>query len=114
MSSQFETYQERTCQVIKLQGRFVEDDEHAEFLTNIQTLSEKGSSKFVIDLKELNYINSSGINLLVKLVKYLNERDGKIVFTSVPENINELLTIIGLNAVFTIQPSINEGLQYLN
>ncbi|MFT4879743.1 MAG: anti-anti-sigma factor [Flavobacteriales bacterium] len=114
MSSQFETYPERTCQVIKLQGRFVEDEEHAGFLKNIQDLCDAGESKFVIDLKELKYINSSGINLLVKLVKYLNGKEGKIVFTSVPEKINELLTIIGLNAVFAIQPSINEGLQYLN
>ena len=114
MSSQFETYPERTCQVIKLQGRFVEDEEHTGFLKNIKDLCDAGESKFVIDLKELKYINSSGINLLVKLVKYLNGKEGKIVFTSVPENINELLTIIGLNAVFAIQPSINEGLQYLN
>lgn len=114
MSDQFEMYTESTCSVFKLKGRFVEDDSHKEFFNEIKDACEAGNKKFIIDLTELTYINSSGINLLVKLVKYLNAEEGQIVFTGVPENINELLTIIGLNAVFAIEPSIEEGLQQLN
>lgn len=114
MSEQFEMYTESTCAVFKLKGRFVEDESHKDFFNEIKEACENGNKKFIIDLTELTYINSSGINLLVKLVKYLNAEEGKIVFTGVPDNINELLTIIGLNAVFAIEPSIKEGLQQLN
>lgn len=110
----FTSFDREECAVFQLSGRFVEDDDHRDLLDRVALAADNGRERFVFDLANLSYINSSGINVIVKIVKQLNDKRARLVFTSVPEKINELLTIMKLNAVLAIQPSLEEGIQSLN
>jgi anti-anti-sigma factor len=100
--------------LINLSGRFVEDESDLALIEQVETQCALGQSRFIIDLSALSYMNSTGINLLVKCIKRLNDRQAKLVFTAVPEHILELLNIIQLNSIIHISPSIEEGIQTLN
>ncbi len=114
MSAEIHSYEEQDCRVIKLSGRFVEVENHNDFRANIQDALRNGKKDFVIDLKGLEYLNSSGINAIVRGIAAMNESGARVVFTRVPDRITELLNVIKLNALLTIYPSIEEGLQSLN
>lgn len=103
-----------SCCVFALHGRFVEDDDQRKLLADIRSQIDAGKRKFLIEMKDLGYINSSGINLLVKVIKLTNDNDSKLVFTNVPAHINELLAIIKLNAMLAIRPDLDAGILYLN
>lgn len=101
------------CTVMKLMGRFIEDETDQSLLSAIHDALQSDCHKFIIDLEGLSHINSSGINMLVKTVKLINGHGGRSVFIAVPPKIEELLEIIKLNAVFEIAPDFDAGLNAL-
>ncbi len=114
MSKDIEAFEKGDCMVYRVTGRFVEDESHQALLRQVEHATERDFKKFLVDLEGLEYVNSSGINLLVKMVKHLNQHKAQLVFTSVPDKVRELLTIIKLNAVLDIHPSMDDGIQSLN
>lgn len=114
MSADIHSYQERDCLVVRLSGRFVEAQYHLHFREAVEEALSGGQKSFVIDLENLEYLNSSGINAFVRVITSLNSHGARVVFTRVPKRINELLNVIKLNALLTIYPSLEEGLQSLN
>lgn len=114
MNAQLETYRKDHCMICQLSGRFVEANDHDAFFDWFTKSVADGHKKFVIDFNQLEYMNSSGVNQLVKVIKLLNEAKASLVFTRVPERIDQLLNIIKLNALLTIHTSLEEGIQSLN
>lgn len=102
------------CQVITLKGRFIEDHESDHLNQHIAEYLEKGIKYIIVDLGEVAYLNSSGINSITKAVKKVNNQNGRIIFAAVPERIHELLHVIKLNAILEIVPSVEKGKQLLN
>lgn len=100
--------------LIELSGRFIEDASDVMLVEQIDGQCKQGKAHFIIDLSALTYMNSTGINLLVKCIKRLNDCQARVVFTSAPDHILELLNIIQLNSIIHISPSIEEGIQNLN
>ncbi len=100
--------------LIHLSGRFVENENDVALLEQIETQFEREQTRFIIDLSAVSYMNSTGINLLVKCIKRINERKAQLVFTAAPDHILELLSIIQLNSIIHLSPSIEEGIQNLN
>lgn len=74
-----------------------------------QELKEKlnnivGENKkdLIIDCKELNYIDSTGLGIFVATLKKAKQYDKKIVILNLKENIKKLFIITGLDKVFEI------------
>lgn len=114
MSAEIRSYEQSHCRVIHLSGRFVEAENHNDFKQSIDEALASGQKGFVIDMQGLEYLNSSGINAIVRGITALNTHGARVVFTRVPDRINDLLNVIKLNALLTIYPSLEEGLQSLN
>lgn len=55
-----------------------------------------------IDCKELNYIDSTGLGILVGTLKKARQKDKTIVISNLKDNIKKLFIITGLDKVFTI------------
>lgn len=102
------------CMVLEVRGMLIENDNYEDLRLFVDQSIREGQRKFVIDLGNLRLINSSGINLLVGIIKRINEHDGQVVFTRVPDKVTELLNIIRLNAMLSLKNSIDEGIQSLN
>lgn len=113
MRLQVKNSNDLSCRVISLSGRFIELHDKQNLHALIQKELADGQSRFVVDLSQLKHLNSNGINEIVKTIKLVNNKQAKIIFTCVPEHITELLSIIKLNAVLEIAPSIEVGIQTL-
>lgn len=57
----------------------------------------------LIDCKDLNYIDSTGLGIFVGALKKVKQYEKKIVLTNLKENIKKLFIITGLDKIFVIE-----------
>ena len=69
----------------------------------------KDNNKFLVDMKELRHINSSGLGVLITLLTRSRKAGGDVVLANLPANIQNLLLITKLNSIFKIANSLEEG-----
>lgn len=64
---------------------------------------EKGHKRFVIHLADVNYIDSSGLGVLVALQKRALQNGGGVVIEGLTGTVKELFELTRLTKVFEIQ-----------
>ena len=94
---QYDSYLRNRYKVIHLKGKFIEHETATALLREMELDVQSETNRFLIDLKGLQYVNSVGINSIVKLVHMVNLNNGSLVFSNVPERIMELLELIRLS-----------------
>ena len=67
--------------------------------------------KFVIDLKECEFIDSTFLSTLVTTLKYLLGKGGNIKLSSVSSEVQSLLELTGTHRVFEIYETRKEAVQ---
>lgn len=67
------------------------------------TLMESGQKQFVIDLSAVQYIDSSGLGVLVAIQKRIMQLKGSIIITGANGLVKELFELTRLNKIFTMQ-----------
>jgi len=75
----------------------------------LNEMIEEKKSEIQIDCKELSYIDSSGLGVLIGILKKLKEEGKNLVVLNARPNILKLLSITGLDKVFVIKENQNEG-----
>lgn len=68
----------------------------------LYSLVETNKKDLIIDCKELNYIDSTGLGIFVGALKKAKQYEKKIIITNLKDNIKKLFTITGLDKVFQI------------
>ena len=69
----------------------------------VRDLSDKGTSRIVLNLNEVNYIDSSGLGELVKTHTTIRNKGGELKLASLSKRVHDLLELTRLAAVFDIQ-----------
>ncbi len=69
----------------------------------LNELIEEKKADLVIDGNDLDYIDSTGLGVLISALKKLKEEGYKITLKNIKPNINKLFDITGLNKVFVIK-----------
>jgi len=113
MSFTTEKHDHENCVVITLKGRILEAESIEAVIAMVQNDLDAGSRCFIMDMAGVELLNSTGIGMLVRTVKAVNQSGGKVVFSGVPPKIQELLQIIKLNAVMDIASNVQEATQIL-
>lgn len=72
------------------------------------------SSRFVLDLSDVNYLASSEIGFLVTLKRRIDRRQGKVVMFGASPYINDLFRTMNLTRFFDIVDSLPSALQKLD
>ncbi len=85
----------------------------AEFRAMLLSLIDQGSRHLVVDLKDVTFIDSSGLGALVSALKTLKRGsgDGDVRLARVQAPVVSLLEIIRLNRVFTSYASVEQAVQ---
>jgi anti-sigma B factor antagonist len=85
--------------VIQCSGRIVEGPETAALRHQLDSLSAQ-DPYIVLDLGDVQFIDSSGLGLLVRFLTRSRARGGRLTLCSVPHRVDEALKISGLRAIF--------------
>jgi anti-sigma B factor antagonist len=58
--------------------------------------------KLILDFKEVSYLASAGLRVLVSTQKQITSRSGSLSLINVDENVREVFEVTGLDDVFDI------------
>lgn len=99
---------------LNLAGRLVDKVEAIEISVDIEEELSQGHNKFIIDLSELEYMNSTGLNILINLMNKTRENKGEAVITGSKPRILSLFSVTKLNTVFKICADKEEALNHFS
>ncbi len=97
-----------------LQGELIDRNQAMPLLSEIDDAISKSENKILINLQDLKYMNSSGLNVLINILTKARKGGGDVAICCVNKKVNELLVITKLNDVFNVSLSPEDALQILN
>ena len=81
--------------------------------TRLTELIRSGSSRLIIDLKEVSYISSAGFRTLLITARAVTQASGGMVLCGITGEIQRLFELSGFSDLFTILPSQDDALAKL-
>ncbi|MBW2410530.1 MAG: STAS domain-containing protein [Deltaproteobacteria bacterium] len=96
--------------IYKLNGR-LDSNTSQGFEKKIFDAISDGSKNMIVDFKDLDYISSAGLRVILKATKALNREDGKIMLCSMQDYVKEVFEIAGFDSFLPIVGTMDEALQ---
>jgi anti-sigma B factor antagonist len=89
--------------VLDISGRITLGEGNVILREIVRDLAEKGAKALVLNLGEVQYIDSSGIGELVKAHTTIRNQGGQLKLINLNKRVHDLLQLTRLSAVFDIQ-----------
>ena len=105
--------EENDIQWLILSGDLIDKNQATDLMISINELLEVGKNKLIIDLSDLKYMNSSGLNVLIQLLTKTRTSGGESVICNVNKKVNDLLVITKLNTLFKVADSKDDAVKLL-
>lgn len=70
-------------------------------------LVDEGATDLIVDLSSVDFMDSTGLGLLIKALKWIRERDGSLGIVVVTDKIRKVFQITGLDSVLSLHESID-------
>ena len=86
---------------IRIAGRF-DFSTHQDFMRAYKE-HPKGEKRFIVDLSDAEYMDSSAMGMLLQLREYSNKKSGCVVLRGGNCAIQEILRIANFSKIFTIE-----------
>ena len=96
--------------IFKLNGR-LDSNTSQGFEKKIFQAITDGSKHMVIDFKDLDYISSAGLRVILKATKALKREDGRIMLCSMQDYVKEVFEIAGFDSFLPIVPDLEDALK---
>lgn len=106
--------EKNNIQILVLSGELIDKNQATELIKNVDELLELGKNKLVIDLSDLKYMNSSGLNVLIQLLTKTRTSGGDSVIFNVSKKVNDLLIITKLNTLFKVTDTKEAAMKLLS
>ena len=91
--------------IIRLAGDLIGEDNGTNLLEIANNAIQGQVLTCIIDISRLRYINSSGIGVLITILTKFRNKGGEVYLMKPSENVQKLLVITKLNAIFQIVQS---------
>jgi anti-sigma B factor antagonist len=72
-------------------------------------LVDGGRSRIAVNLERVEFLDSTGLGVLIGGLKRCRERDGSLSLVAPRETVRKVLSITGLDKVFPIHASVDEA-----
>lgn len=99
--------------IVKPLEKRIDASTATEFKGKIVDLINSGSTKIVLDLANVDFIDSSGLGAIVSCLKTIGD-NGDLVISGIQETVMSLFRLTRMNRVFQIFSSEQEAIQALS
>ena len=96
--------------VLDISGRITLGQGNVMLREIVRDLADKGNKRIVLNLGEVNYVDSSGLGELVKALTTIRNKGGEMKLTNINKRVLNLLEMTRLSAVFDIQQDVASAL----
>lgn len=83
------------------------------FKSRVIDLVNQGNTLFLIDLSQVNFIDSSGLGALISILKNVTYNHGHVALCSIQNPVINMFNLTRMNLVFKIFANEKEGIDYL-
>ena len=108
----FEYKIEKTAQgfvKISLSGELMERSDSQAMLAEYDKLTTGTKSKVILYLKDLRYMNSTGLNVMIGMFTKARRSGGEMIVAEVSDKVKELFVVTKLNTVFSVVGTLQEA-----
>ena len=98
--------------ILEMEGNLVDKAEAIDIGAEVEEKFAAGKNRFVIDLSKLEYMNSTGLNIILNLMNKSRDKGGEAVVAGATPRIKSLFSVTKLDSVFTMKSSKEEALSY--
>lgn len=89
--------------VLAINGQ-IDSNTSADLEKKLTDLLNAGEKQIILDFKNVDYISSAGLRVIVKAIKEIKQAQGRMCLCSVKDYIMEVFDVSGLATFFTILP----------
>ena len=114
MKFDYTSTKQNNISIFKLKGELIEKDQAIPLLESINECIAKNEFNILLDLAELKYLNSTGLNVIITILTKARKGGGDVAVCNVSKKVNELLVITKLNQVFNVCRDEETAIEVLN
>lgn len=103
MSLKIETREVAHVIILDVRGRIVLGDEIGELRDAVRNLVAEGKKKIILNLAEVDYIDSSGVGELVGSYTTVRNAGGELKLLNLTQKVQDVLHVTKLYTVFDIR-----------
>ena len=100
--------------ILEPKGKIMGGPDASLFHDKLYEYIEKNQKKVIIDLSMVDWMNSTGLGILISGYTTLKNNDGKLKLARVTDKIQSLLTITKLVSVFEAYDTVDEAITSFN
>ena len=110
----FRTTRHNAVTLIALEGSLLGGPDASELNGLVHDSIAAGTTKVAIDLGKVEFINSTGLGILIGCASALQKAGGRMLIASAPRKILELIKISKLTGFLQSTPTVKDALEQLN
>jgi anti-sigma B factor antagonist len=95
--------------VVKILEPRMGADRAASFKDEMCKLIDQGHMAFVLDLSEVNFIDSTGLGAILSILKRVG-KSGDIIVTGTSDTVGSMFKLTRMDRVFQMFPTVDEAL----
>ena len=95
--------------VFQLIGRLMDQQQADRLMSTLDEELSGGGPNVVLDLSKLQYMNSTGLNILINVLTRTRNAGGDTLIAGVSQSVRQLLLVTKLDSVFTITDDVAQA-----
>lgn len=99
--------------LLEMKGKLVDKAEAVDIGAEVEEQIASNHNRFIIDLSDLEYMNSTGLNIILNLMNKCRNMGGEAVVAGSTSRIKSLFSVTKLDTVFTLKDSREEAVRHL-
>ena len=111
MNMTISTQQVGGITVVNISGRIVLGEENAALRELVRDLLSKGHKQILLNLGDVNYIDSTGVGTLVGALASVKKQNGELKLLNLTNKVRDIMQITKLYTVFEILNYEDEGIK---
>ena len=95
--------------IFNLEGR-VDNEGAVDLDLTLQTATDEGQYKLILDLSQVRYINSAGLRTLADILCHAQNNDGDLKLVDLSPKVRRVFQIIGFDKFFATYDTVEEAI----
>jgi anti-sigma B factor antagonist len=104
------TREENGIVIFEISGKIMGGEDETVFYGTLQKMINLNKNKVIIDLAEVEWINSLGLGLLISGLTTMRNNNGDLKLTRVAEKVESLLVLTRLITAFESYDTVDDAL----
>lgn len=100
------TSDQNGVKVFHLHGRLMDQPHADQLMSALDDAVNGGHNSVVLDMGALQYMNSTGLNILINVLTRTRNAGGDALIAALSNSVKQLFVVTKLDSVFTITPDV--------